>query len=430
MRVERGALSGRPAESAAALRRASEPSGALEAEVRDIVQWVRDGGDRAVGDLARRFDGRGAGSLMRVAEADIACALATADPALRTALELAARNVRDVATAALDDDREVHLPQGQRVVLRAVPVRRAAVYVPGGRAPYPSTVVMGAATARVAGVEEVAVCAPPAPDGGPHAAVLAACGVVGVTEVLCLGGAHAVAALAYGTETIAPVDVVVGPGNAYVQEAKRQLAGAVGIDSLAGPSELVVLLDADADARSLALDLLAQAEHGDDSPVLAVSPSGEALDALARELSTFSHGVGEAPAPNATCHLLQSADLDEALAFADAFAPEHLQLAGAEAERLAPRVKSAGCLFVGAIAGTAFGDYVAGSNHVLPTGGAARFASALSPRHFRRRIAEVHLSSGAGLDELAEAGARIARAEGFEIHARSMEARMGENGPP
>ena len=427
MRVERGEVGGRPAEVAAAVRRSYEAEATLEVEVRDIVAQVRDGGDAALRELARRFDGRAEDRSPHVPEAKIAAALAAADPQLRTALELAAVNVRDVAAAALDGDREVGLGQGQRVRLREVPVRRAAVYVPGGRAPYPSTVVMGAVTARVAGVEQTVVCAPPGAEGTPHPTVLAACGVVGVAEVKCLGGAHAVAALAHGTETIAPVDVIVGPGNAYVQEAKRQLAGTVGIDGVAGPSELVVLMDAGAEARALALDLLAQAEHGEDSAVLAVSPSDELLDELARELSECDDGSSRS---NATCHLLQSADLEEALAFAEAFAPEHLQLAGPGPEALAPRVRAAGCLFVGAGAATAFGDYVAGSNHVLPTGGAARYASALSPRHFRRRMAEVHLEPGAGLDELARAGARIARAEGFEVHARSMEARMGENGPP
>lgn len=424
MRVERGALGNRPADAATALRRSTNAGPELEAVVRDIVAEVHDGGDVAVRELLRRFDPSAQHAAIRVPEADIALALQATDPELRDALALAAANVRDVAQAGVDGDREVRLGQNQRVLLRELPVRRAAVYVPGGRAPYPSTVVMGAVSARVAGVEEVVVCAPPAPDGRPHAAILAACAVTGVQEVLCLGGAQAIAALAHGTETIAAVDVIVGPGNAYVQEAKRQLSGTVGIDSLAGPSELLVLLDSGSDVRPIALDLLAQAEHGDDSPVVAVSPFGETLDALAVELSE----VADDQSPSAAvCHLLHSTDFDAALAFSQAFAPEHLQLVGPGAEALAPRVTTAGCLFVGAAAATAFGDYVAGSNHVLPTGGAARFASALSPRHFRRRMAEVRLDEGPGLDELARTGARIARAEGFELHARSMEARIEDN---
>lgn len=424
MWVERGALGSRPADAATVLRRSSNAGPELEAVVRGIVARVRDGGDVAVRDLLRRFDPSAQHAAIRVPEADIALALQATDPELRDALALADANVRDVAQAGVDGDREVRLGQNQRVLLRELPVRRAAVYVPGGRAPYPSTVVMGAVSARVAGVEEVVVCAPPAPDGRPHAAILAACAVTGVQEVLCLGGAQAIAALAHGTETIAAVDVIVGPGNAYVQEAKRQLSGIVGIDSLAGPSELLVLLDSGSDVRPIALDLLAQAEHGDDSPVVAVSPFGETLDALAVELSEVAD---DQPPSAAVCHLLHSTDFDAALAFSQAFAPEHLQLVGSGAEALAPRVTTAGCLFVGATAATAFGDYVAGSNHVLPTGGAARFASALSPRHFRRRMAEVRLDEGPGLDELARTGARIARAEGFELHARSMEARIKDN---
>ncbi len=427
MRVERGALGMPPADAAAELRRSTDPGPELEAAVRDIVAQVRAGGDGAVRELVRRLDGATLDTSMHVAEADIAAALRAADPELRAALKLSADNVHDVAAAGLEGDREVRLGQGQRVRVRELPVRRAAVYVPGGRAPYPSTVVMGAVSARVAGVEEVVVCAPPAPDGRSHAAILAACAVTGVQEVLCVGGAQAIAALAHGTETIDPVDVIVGPGNPYVQEAKRQLSGIVGIDSLAGPSELLVLLDAGIDVHPIALDLLAQAEHGDDSPILAVSPFDETLDALAVALSELA---GDEPPSHAVCHLLYSTDFDAALAFSEAFAPEHLQLVGTGAEALAPRVTTAGCLFVGATGATAFGDYVAGSNHVLPTGGAARFASALSPRHFRRRMAELRLDRGPGLDELARAGARIARAEGFEVHARSMEARIGNNGAP
>jgi histidinol dehydrogenase len=280
---------------------------------------------------------------------------------------------------------------------------------------------MGVVTARVAGVEQVVVCAPPGADGRVHDAILAACAVCGAAEVYGMGGAQAIAALAYGTETISPADVVVGPGSLYVQEAKRQVAHVVGIDGFAGPSELVVILDGGEAAGDVALDLLAQAEHGPESPVLALSPAPAVLDALAEALEA-------APSPEEpAARLFDAPDLDAALAFTEAFAPEHLQLVGAGAEALAERVTSAGCLFVGRLAGTAFGDYVAGSNHVLPTGGAARFASALSPRHFRRRMSEVRIAPGAGLGKLAGAGAAIARAEGFVRHAESMEARMREN---
>jgi histidinol dehydrogenase len=311
-----------------------------------------------------------------------------------------------VAEAQLRDDVVVELPQGQLVEITELPVRRAAAYVPGGRAAYPSTVVMCAATARAAGVEELVVCAPPAADGKVHPAILAACSLCGVSEVYRMGGAQAIAALAYGTESVPRVDVIVGPGNSYVQEAKRQLVGTIGIDGVAGPSELVVVASADADPELIALDLGAQAEHGEDSLVVAISPDAALLDALG--------GVQAA--------LVEARDLPSAVELANNIAPEHLQLMGAEAEALAATVRSAGCLFVGRDAGTAFGDYVAGSNHVLPTGGAGRFASALAPATFRRRMSRVSLPPGAAA-RLAPAGAALARAEGFPIHAESMERR-------
>ena len=235
----------------------------------------------------------------------------------------------------------------------------------------------------------------------------AAAALCGADEVLAMGGAQAIAALAYGTETVAPVDVIVGPGSLYAQEAKRQVMGHVGIDGFAGPSDLVII--ATEAPETVLLDALGQAEHGAGSVVAVVSPDRALLDACERD-------------PGDALLALVEADLERALAFAEAFAPEHLQLCGAEAEALAPRVTRAGCLFVGTAAGTAFGDYVAGSNHVLPTEGAARFASGLNVRHFLRVMAEVRIPPGAAA-ELAGAGSAIAHAEGFVAHAASMEAR-------
>jgi histidinol dehydrogenase len=293
------------------------------------------------------------------------------------------------------------------------PVRRAAIYVPGGRAPYPSTVVMGAVTARAAGVEQVAVCAPPGPGGRAHPVILAACVLCEVTEVYRMGGAQAIAALAYGTESVRAVDVIVGPGNPYVQEAKRQVVGQVGIDGVAGPSELAVVASSGADPGLIASDLMAQAEHGADSPVWCLSPDASLLDAVAAAV-----GGG----PEGEAQLIQTDDVNGALALAEQIAPEHLELVGDEAEALADRVRNAGCLFVGAGGATAFGDYVAGSNHVLPTGGAGRFQSALSPATFRRRLSRVSLPPEAAA-RLAPHGAALARAEGFPLHAESMERR-------
>ncbi len=335
--------------------------------------------------------------------------------------------MRAVAVAGLHEDRVVELAAGQRVLLREVPVRRAAIYVPGGRAPYPSSVVMGVVTARVAGVEDVAVCSPPGPGGEVHPVVLGACALAGASRVHRIGGAQAVAALAFGTVTVPAVDVIAGPGNLWVTEAKRQVFGTVGIDGLAGPSDVFVLLSDGADPTWAALDLLAQAEHGPATVVVAASPDGALLDGLAAALKRLA---AERPtADPAGVVLVDTADLEEALALAEAFAPEHLNLAGGAAEALAPRVRAAGCVLVGAGTATAFGDYVAGSNHVLPTGGTARFGSGLGPAVFRRRLSEVRVPAGAA-GTLAPPGASLARAEGFPLHAESMEARMRDNRDP
>jgi len=428
VQAERWALGGDPAGVAARARALVPPPASAEEVVRGVVARVAAEGDGAVYELTRRWDTAGAEPLpLPVAPEELDAALAALEPTVRDGLELALANVEALARAGMGADREVVLAQGQRVVLREIPVRRAGIYVPGGRAAYPSTVVMGVATARAAGVEEVAVCAPPGPDGEAHPAILAACALGGAREVYRMGGAQAVAALALGTASVAPVDVVVGPGNSYVQEAKRQLFGRVGIDSLAGPSDVLVLAAGPGvDPRLVALDLRAQAEHGAGTVVLAVSPEPDILDAVESELAAApGPAIGAA---GAACVLVEAASAAEALALAEAFAPEHLELVGAAAEALAPRVRSAGCVFVGSSGATAFGDYVVGSNHVLPTGGAARYASALSVAHFRRRMAEVHLGESA--DALAAAGAPVARAEGFVLHAESMEARMSENPRP
>jgi histidinol dehydrogenase len=387
-----------PDATAAEIRGVAPRPASLEADVRAILEEVRSGGDEAVRRLTERFDGASLGELRVEAATD------GVDDAVLEALRAAIANVEAVALVQLRDELSVELPQGQQVRIAEVPVRRAAAYVPGGRAPYPSTVVMCAVTARAAGVEQFAVCAPPGPDGRPHPAILAACSLCGVDEVYAMGGAQAIAALAYGTDTVPAVDVVVGPGNSYVQEAKRQLVGTIGIDGVAGPSELVVVASAGADSELISLDLQAQAEHGPDSLVVVISPDAGLLDAVGASVS------------------VEATDVAAALALAEEIAPEHLQLMGEEAEALAGSVRRAGALFVGRDAGTAFGDYVAGSNHVLPTGGAARFASALGPATFRRRMARVSLPPGAA-GRLAPVGATLARAEGFEMHAESMERR-------
>ncbi len=417
MRVTRFA-----ADASAAAIRALQPAPlAVEDEVRAILDEVRSGGDAAVERLTAAFDQADiAPEQLAVPPAEIEAAVGTLERPVLAGLRTAIANVRAVARAQIRENVVVDLEDAQRVEVADLPVRRAGAYVPGGRAPYPSTLVMCAVTAREAGIEELAVCAPPGPEGRAHPAVLAACYLCGVTEVYRMGGAQAIAALAYGTESVTPVDVIVGPGNAYVQEAKRQVVGMVGIDGVAGPSELVVVAVGGADPELVALDLLAQAEHGADSLVALISPdrrlAAEVESAVGR-LAGSRQSVADA-----TLAIVDASDARAAVALGDALAPEHLQLVGDDVERLAPQVRAAGCLFVGRDAGTAFGDYVAGSNHVLPTGGAARFQSALSVETFRRRMARVSLPEGAAA-RLASAGAALARAEGFEVHAESMERR-------
>jgi histidinol dehydrogenase len=388
----------------------------VAAEVATIIAEVRDRGDGAVLDLTERFDhAELSPAELRVGPNELEASVGVLEADVLAGLRTAIANVKSVAKAQVRDEPvTVELPEGHTVEVIERPVRRAAIYVPGGRAPYPSTVVMGAVTARAAGVEQIVVCAPPGPGGKAHPVILAACVLCEVTEVYRMGGAQAIAALAFGTESVRPVDVIVGPGNPYVQEAKRQVVGRVGIDGIAGPSELVVIASAGADPELVALDLMAQAEHGPDSPVWLLSPDPALLDAVAPVL--------EERGPEGEAKLIETGGVEEALRVAEEIAPEHLELVGEEAEALADRVRNAGCLFVGAGAGTAFGDYVAGSNHVLPTGGAARFQSALSPATFRRRMARVSLPPEAA-SRLAPAGAALARAEGFPMHAESMERR-------
>jgi histidinol dehydrogenase len=393
----------------------------VEDDVRAIVAQVRREGDAALVSLTERFDGVAlplAG--LRVARAEVERAVDALAAEVRVGLETAIANVEAVARAQVRAPVAVELPEGQVVEVDELPVRRAGIYVPAGRAAYPSTLVMAAIAARAAEVAEVAVCAAPGPDEDVHPAILGACGLCGVDEVYRVGGAQAVAALAYGTDTVAPVDVIAGPGNRWVQEAKRQVAGLVGIDGIAGPSELVIVADGGQDAEPLALDLMAQAEHGPDSLVAILSPERELLDAVRGAVETLA---AERPSvTDAPLALVQVATVARAVRLADELAPEHLQLVGPESVAAAGDVRAAGCVFVGASAATAFGDYVAGSNHILPTGGAARFQSAVSAATFRRRMARVSLP-GEAAARLAAKGAPLARAEGFPVHAESMERR-------
>jgi histidinol dehydrogenase len=308
--------------------------------------------------------------------------------------------------------------------LRSAPVAAAGAYVPGGKASYPSSALMCVVPAKVAGVERVVVATPSGDAGRVDPVVLAACSIAGADEVYALGGVQAVAALALGTESIDPVDVVVGPGNRYVQEAKRQVVGLmVGIDGIAGPSELMVVCDSSAEVGWLARDLCAQAEHADDGLLVAASPDADLLAELERAvLNAADRLPSVADAPLA---LVTAPSLGAAVDLANVIAPEHLELACQSADVLAATVRTAGCVFIGNLGATAFGDYAAGSNHVLPTGGAGRFTGPLSPSAFRRRVATVEITQAAAA-ELAPTVATLARAEGFPVHAESAEARADE----
>jgi len=385
-------------------------------DVAPIEREVRSGGDEAVLELTSRYDAPGAALAgLAVDPGEAEAALAVVEPELRAAMEAAAANIRQVAEAQVGSERTVELPAGQKVKLREVPVGAAGVYAPGGRAAYPSSLLMCAIPAQVAGVERIAVASPPGPDGRVHQLVLAAAALCGVEEVYAMGGAQAIFALAYGTETIVPVDVIAGPGNAWVREAKRAVYGQVGIDSLAGPSELMLIAGHDTDPQWAALDLCAQAEHGPESPLVAVAVEERVLEAIAEasEAAAASRpSVTEAPLA-----LVQVPDAQAAIALANAYAPEHLELLETDAALLADRVTTAGCVFVGRHGATAFGDYLAGSNHVLPTGGAGRYAGPLGPGAFRRRISNVEIDGAAA--ELALHVDVLAEAEGFPVHGES-----------
>jgi histidinol dehydrogenase len=404
-----------PDRTAAAVR-AWSAQAAPSVDVRPIESQVRAEGDEALHRLTARFDATERPSSLVVDPGAAAEALESLDSELRRSLELAAANVRAVAVAQVETgSRRVDLPQGQSVTLRDVPLAAAGIYAPGGRASYPSSVLMCAIPARVAGVDRLVLVSPPGPQGTLDPLVLAAAALCGVDEIYAVGGAQAVFALAFGTETIAPVDIIAGPGNAWVREAKRAVYGTVGIDSLAGPSELMAILDRSVEQKWVALDLCAQAEHGPDGVLVGVAAEEgvlEALDAAVAEAAGARPEVAEAPLA-----LVLAPDLDAALELANAFAPEHLELLGAAAA-LADRATSAGCVFAGDRSATAFGDYAAGSNHVLPTGGAGRFSGPLGPGAFRRRIATVEVSAEAA-SKLAPHVDALARAEGLPVHGES-----------
>jgi histidinol dehydrogenase len=405
-------------DEAVALARPEPAAADIAEQVAQIIEDVRQRGDAAVVDVARRFDDPNfIQPWLRVPAASIEQAVESVDPDLREAIGVAADQVLALSFASLPEDKDVSMPAGQEIVLRHVPIASAGCYVPGGRAAYPSSLIMAVVPAQVAGVGRIVVVSPPGSGGAPSAVTLATAGLLGIEEVYAAGGVAAIAALALGTETIPAVDIITGPGNSWVQEAKRQVSGVVGVDSaVAGPSEVVALADDSADPDAIALDLLAQAEHGPDSPAIVVSTSERVLDRILSRLEARGPAVGRLA-------LVRAPDWDTAVEFAERFAPEHLQLNLRDAERMAGRISSAGAVFIGPNGGTAFGDYVAGSNHILPTGGAARFASAVGTATYVRRMSVVSMTQDA-VDALAPHLATLADAEGFPAHRDSALVRM------
>ncbi|MEZ5177023.1 MAG: histidinol dehydrogenase [Acidimicrobiales bacterium] len=402
---------------------ADEPVAAVKA----ILADVRARGDDAVRDLTERFDGVRPGDL-RVPPADIEAALAGLDPELRRALEAAAAGIRHFHEQQVVGDHR-YQRDGIEVVGRKVPVDRAGCYVPGGRAIYPSTVLMTAIPALVAGVPEVVLCVPPDRSGSVPAATLAAAAIAGVHEVYAIGGAQAVGAMAYGTASVPPVDVIVGPGNVYVAIAKREVAGLVGVpSSFPGPSEVVVVVDETAPADLAAVDVILQAEHGPGGLAWLISWSEAALDAVCDEIgaqvavaprradieSTFAEGG----------YAVLCDSPEQALAVANTIAPEHLELITEDPQALVPLVRHAGAVFCGPWSPASVGDYVAGPSHVLPTDGSARFGSALTVADFQKDVHVVTLTREA-LEHVAPTVAAIATAEGLAAHADSVARRVG-----
>jgi histidinol dehydrogenase len=415
---------------AAFLAAKREVSEDVDAAVRAIVAQVRSGGDKAVIELTRRFDRLDlAVTAMRVSDAEIAAAVAASGKDTLAALELAAARIEAHHRRQLPSNDRYTDALGAELGSRWTAIESVGLYVPGGLASYPSSVLMNAVPARVAGVPRVAMVVP-SPGGELNPLVLAAAHLAGVSEIYRIGGAQAVAALAYGTETVAPVAKIVGPGNAYVAAAKRQVFGTVGIDSIAGPSEVLVIADRDNDPEWIAADLLAQAEHDTAAQaILMTDDAGFATKveaAVARQLAALPRGNIARASWETFGAVIVLGSLDEAPPLADRIAAEHLEIAVAEPEELAARIRNAGAIFLGKHTPEVIGDYVAGSNHVLPTARSARFSSGLGVLEFMKRTSILRLDQGA-LAKLAPAAMMLARAEGLEAHRRSVAVRLGDD---
>ena len=396
--------------------------------VLEIIKAVRERGDAALVELTQRFDGLQVASMadLILPRARLEQALERITPEQREALEIAAERVRSYHERQKQDSWTYTEADGTVLGQKVTPLDRAGLYVPGGKASYPSSVLMNAIPAKVAGVPEV-VMVVPTPRGELNELVLAAACIAGVDRVFTIGGAQAVAALAYGTESVPPVDKIVGPGNIYVATAKRHVFGKVGIDMIAGPSEILVVCDGQTDPDWIAMDLFSQAEHDEDAQSILVSPDAAFLDRVAESIARLLPTLERADIARTSIEgrgaLIQVADMQQAIDVANRIAPEHLELSVAEPEQWLPQIRHAGAIFMGRYTAEALGDYCAGPNHVLPTSGTARFSSPLGVYDFQKRSSIINCSAE-GASMLGKVASVLARGESLTAHARSAEYRI------
>ncbi|WP_313408561.1 histidinol dehydrogenase [Stutzerimonas kunmingensis] len=396
--------------------------------VLEIIKAVRERGDAALVELTQRFDGLQVASMadLILPRARLEQALERITPEQREALEIAADRVRSYHERQKQDSWTYTEADGTVLGQKVTPLDRAGLYVPGGKASYPSSVLMNAIPAKVAGVPEV-VMVVPTPRGELNELVLAAACIAGVDRVFTIGGAQAVAALAYGTESVPPVDKIVGPGNIYVATAKRHVFGKVGIDMIAGPSEILVVCDGQTDPDWIAMDLFSQAEHDEDAQSILVSPDAAFLDRVAESIARLLPTLERADIARTSIEgrgaLIQVADMQQAIDVANRIAPEHLELSVVEPEQWLPQIRHAGAIFMGRYTAEALGDYCAGPNHVLPTSGTARFSSPLGVYDFQKRSSIINCSAE-GASTLGKVASVLARGESLTAHARSAEYRI------
>ncbi|VVB58033.1 Histidinol dehydrogenase [Candidatus Anstonella stagnisolia] len=400
----------------ASLRKNAKMQG-VDASVSEILSRVKSQGDEGILFYERKFGGIQSIPEMRISQDEIKCAKECIPPKLLSALQFAAKNIRETCTKSVPKEKTIDNAYA-KITQRTVPIKSAGIYAPGGKAAYPSTVLMCAIPAQVAGVEKLILCSP-----SPSDAVLAACAICGIKEVYAIGGAQAIAAMAYGTQTVPKVQKIVGPGNSYVTEAKRQVRSETcDIDMLAGPTEVLIIADESANARTIAADCLAQLEHGEDSIAVVICKeemAAEIRKEASSQAKTLSRStILQKSLQNLILVTANFEDLQQIVDFSNEFAPEHLEIQLKSANKLLPLIRYAGAIFVGENSCEAFGDYCVGSNHVLPTGGSAKFAGGLSVSSFMKTVEIIEVKKS-GLATLAENTAEIANAEGLQAHAKS-----------